>query len=148
MKRLLAALLCSFAMQVGNAQTPAPILPTEVELKASYCIAVTQNLLAMLQASPEVRQNTPDQIANSQTTLGTLQLYLMPRLPYLDPMSVAAAYQAGENDHRRFSVEAGNCNRACVAVVNGDIRACILGCANTASALKVRSCTGAAFLPF
>jgi hypothetical protein len=97
-----------------RAQLPPPPNPTD--LRAAYCIEVTKTMINMMQqalsevskplppnasaelakklsATIEIAQNG---LAAENATLRKLQLYLLPRMQYINPLGVVAAQRSAK----------------------------------------------------
>jgi len=107
-----AGLLISLSLALPGI-TDAQQLPNDADLRSAYCMPIEEGsvnllkqVLAQLVANTE--RPTPEQeraienyrqILQKQTsTLDRLRMYLMPRIPYLDPAALTAAKQRGTAD--------------------------------------------------
>ena len=110
MKLGIASLAVSVLLGVGNAN--AQRLPTDVELKAAYCVKVVQNAVevgkrasAETATSPSAKAFTDQLLKDSQDRLARLQSYLEPRMSSLEPVSMTAAMKRGESDAANYEQE-------------------------------------------
>ena len=146
-------------------------LPDEVELKAAYCIAVTQDQItnfssnrvdaekqldrtqderikSFLKESISVSKRVESELLDK---INRLQSFLLPRLPMLDTASVSAAYNRGQADVRKQS-EGGSSNRCtsrCQSLKSSQVSGCLTECMQE-DEIYVRTipCQKLAFLPF
>lgn len=142
MNRLLAIAFCVAMAEMCFAQTTGQRLPTDIELRAMYCIRITQEFLAPMQSAqnPDLQAN----IDKAESTLQRLRLYMLPRMSELDLTSSAAAYAAGKNGYQEFNQVVGQCILRC-----GQNSQCLKDCGNSNTTVKrVQSCGDATFLPF
>ncbi len=71
--------------------------PTETDLKAAYCIPTLQNAIEFLtkfEHSPNLKNLSDKYKAN----LERIQVYLIPRIDFIDPTAVMAATKSAELD--------------------------------------------------
>jgi len=93
----------------------AQVSPTEIDLKAAYCIQANQALLA------EQSGQEPKSLALAQMTSDTrdhidrLQGYLLPRLPELDALPLLAASRRADVDIAKLKSLAGSCRRQAIS---------------------------------
>jgi hypothetical protein len=151
--------------------------PTDADLKTAYCITVTQSVITnaqevLRQASPHVndldpgiRQVAASTIANANESitlandrLNRLQLYLMPRLQYLDTLALLAAMKRGETDSTKMyemsSQLMNRCASECTGPnVIGEAQDNSIKCATDCVVkdevvARVRSCLSITWIPF
>ncbi len=101
MRLCLAALVGALA--AGSSWgAPGASLPSDVELASAYCIGVLQRQLAMMDGivvKGGAESYATQQIRQHQQDLhDSLQSYLLPRMPYLDEMSLAGASARADAD--------------------------------------------------
>jgi hypothetical protein len=146
-------------------------LPTEVELRAAYCIPVLQNDItnlrkvlanvdAMLgridEAPPEARQHltetlqeskrdTPKQIEARESALNRLQLFILPRMQYLDASALLGAAARANADLQDSAAEVRRCTSECAA--NKD-SSCIKTCMGSDLQARLNACRNPTWLPF
>jgi hypothetical protein len=82
-------------------------LPTDNELRASYCITYLQGSIkfqqqAALSSDPTTVAQANAALTISQTSLHKLQLYLLPRVPYLNAMALMGASASAQDDINRL----------------------------------------------
>src|SRR5262245_30484472 len=79
-------------------------LPSEVDLRAAYCLRVVQYNLSVLKSAESsaqhqgIKETLAPVISTVDTNLRRLKQYLLPRIPYLDPDGLQAAVRRGEED--------------------------------------------------
>lgn len=124
-------------------------MPTEVDLKAAYCIPVFKNHIASFSGlaaagnPPAVIVAATKGLSQFESDLRRIRLYLVPRLEYLDSTALLAASKSGEEDIARSRAEPrGACFTQCKTVE------CAVACPESAETARLRSCAGARFLPF
>ena len=138
-------------------------LPDQTDLRAAYCIPIVKSWIALLpsqdspipaSATPAERQSTEEInqfMAKMRTQelerLRRLQLYVIPRLSYLDTTSMMAAMKSGEEDVARASFLADQCTTKC----SGQGSACISECGKNSSGeltARMKACSNTTWLPF
>lgn len=82
-------------------------LPTEIELRAAYCIRVIQkeneSLVRPDESSNALGKEVYDYLRLSNADkLNRLQSYLLPRIQYLDVIALRGATSRAERDHQTF----------------------------------------------
>jgi hypothetical protein len=114
--------------------------PTPTDLHAAYCVESLKEHLqfeeqalnsinALIAARPmppasaassagdqeltQTRTMTLQEISNSNASLQRIELYLNPRVGYLDPTGLMAAMVAAKNDVSRISATVRACSRQC-----------------------------------
>jgi hypothetical protein len=156
------ALAIAAMMMVGVAHAQLRV-PTDVELKAAYCLKITQGSIAKMQAitAREVDAYTQGLLANNlksaQDRLNRLQAYLSPRLTALDPGAMLLATKRGEQDSASYMDKAmpvaDKCAQSCgVANATAETREraekCVVSCMTDDEFVgRVASCTKLDWLP-
>lgn len=147
--KIMDARLCIMSLVLFSS-TPtsvnAQVLPDSTDLKAAYCIPI-----ARWASLTTVGEDTPEPFKTSLTAirdqgavnLRRLQLYLLPRIPQLETMSLVGAAKSAEEDMERLTVE----GKKCLNLNTDDERLRCIG-ATTETAKRVRSCKELSFLPF
>jgi len=146
----------------------AQVLPSQVDLRAAYCIPLLQYAVSEIEhIASLLRDNaqlfTPEHqavgravsektLSKTATNLRRLQLYLLPRLPYLAAYGIVAAKKSGEEDYARLKEDAKACDTKCNnAFANNSSAAlsCTLQC-NSDSPVRARMsiCEDLSWLPF
>lgn len=142
----LAALAClptpTFAQQ----------LPTDIDLRAAYCLPIVNDELATFQTpidpsvlTPQMKQGVESAIAEAQERANRLKRFLLPRVPYLDATALLAASTQGKQDEQRGLQDTRECFTSCQGA--SDSRACMTSCETDALA-RVRRCSKLDWLPF
>jgi len=127
-------------------------LPSQIDLKASYCLTVVQKQIGMVNEDIPKFRNYPtiypqlvDGLKKLNENLRRLQLYLVPRMSYLDPIGLLAARKRAEEDFEQISRDSDRCLKSCPDVQ------CQLNCDHSESedaSTRIRSCKDLSFLPF
>ena len=125
-------------------------LPNAVDLRAAYCLQVSQHNVGQLIGPPvdgEMPEATKQVLANTlekaRSNVRRLQLYLVPRIPQLDAFAISAATKSGDEDSALADRDLAQCYSTC------QIADCFNKCsANSAAVAKVRGCNDLSFLPF
>ena len=145
-------------------------LPNATDLKATYCIAVTKARVSVLRgAMAELTSNSDprlrdfaderqEDLREAEDLLNRLQLYLAPRVAYLDPTSLLAASRRGEIDIAafvpRWDTVFGKCAADCKLIGSSGAQyesavKCTAACTTQDDLLvRVRSYATETFLPF
>ena len=162
---LCAAVLATAA--VGQPQQAYPPItppmqartPSDIELKASYCVPVARNMVELLTKVPalpdaEGQKIAANAIADARDRLNRLQAYLAPRLSQLDSLSMLAAMKRGEADIARSDAKAAGMRDACegtckTGTVNLAWAQCMTECYRRDETLaRIQSCNNLTWLPF
>ncbi|MCI0558044.1 MAG: hypothetical protein MN733_06075 [Nitrososphaera sp.] len=158
--------------QLTFAQTENPSLhrqqvqlPNDVELKASYCLAVAKLTYSALVANtidsdvtdPDMRRILEKAVLTHNKVLeqkhdniNRIQSFLLPRLPYLELTSMLSAYYRGKADFSRQmkSVKGKECNVRCGIVDEGNIP-CHEQCMEEDElSRRIFQCRDLSFLPY
>lgn len=121
-------------------------LPNDVDLKAAYCIPI-----ARFASETLVGENMPEHFKKSlqdgkdegAANLRRLRLYLMPRVSYLDTMSLVGAAKSAEDDLAQIKAEVVKCDR--MSTMEEALKCLSV---ETEAVKRVRSCNVLSFLPF
>jgi hypothetical protein len=167
-KRVLVAILYLGLASHVDAQQPYD-LPTDTDLRAAYCLSVSQTMLADLErlqnqisanggAGAEADATTRNAIAGLSDRVSRLRAYVLPKAAANDngAIGLAAAAQRGRQD--LATLQSGSqiaaCTRSCAAKhightpeENQAMTQCVQGCAPDISR-KLRACTDLSWLPF
>lgn len=141
MSRLIFMLFFCAAIATAQGQ-----LPSDVDLKAAYCIPV-----ARVASQTNVTENMPESFKNNlrdiknngDINLRRLNLYLLPRLSQLDVMPLIGASKSAEEDLARSDADFMKCGSMST---DKDVLGCIA--VETEAVKRVRSCNVLSFLPF
>jgi hypothetical protein len=126
-------------------------LPNTVDLHATYCVAVLQYKLSLFNSMPpdtprEIQRGIAKEKDQASYNLSRLQLYLMPRVPHLDPVSLAFALESGDEDAPRAVQAAAQCVAKCAN--NADGGACLRKCAQESKVMsRTAICSDTSWLP-
>ena len=152
MRKLTIALI-SFALTASSAQ--AVQLPSQVDLKAAYCISVKQSQIAPFNEFSGIPNLTDDlkQMATASaeklnSDLRHLQRYLLPRLEYLDSSAIEAAMQQAKEDLPLASLDSNACLFLCSRDGKQGV-GCLTNCSEKSGVLtRIKTCNDLSFLPF
>lgn len=144
---IIAMLMAGSASNVSTAQIAMPgtlKLPTDIDLKAAYCLGTYKEVLAAdFSQSPDRSISQMNQ-KKAGINRDRIQAYLLPRLLYLDSTGIVVANSRGINDSRDATDAMGRCLSTC-----GPQSECVIKCANDDPAMiRVKSCSDPSFLPF
>ena len=154
MKRVVLLLTCSLAAS-GRAQEPQ--LPTDVELKASYCVAVTQGIIGMshgalssMKPDDPMYDSTAKTTAASEDNLRRLQGYLIPKISHLDAVALGVAHRRGQEDFATAKKAIMTCVDRCMSSPNlAAFTACNTKCrAEIPAITRTNRCNDVNWLPF
>ena len=159
--RLSPALCPLITVLVWSSLARAAELPSQVDLRAAYCIVILQDaysasvIASMGLTDTKDKEGTRKQLTDTETNLRRLQLYLLPRLPYLDTSGLLAATTSGKEDVARLQAHKQKCQTSCGPEVSSDPflhGMCMLGCHLEASkeptTARIRVCESLNWLPF
>ena len=123
----------------------AELLPSQVDLKAAYCLQVSQDAINQLNVpypneTELQRQLITDIINKANANLRHLQRYLVSRINYLDLLGVTAAKQQALDDESIKNQEVTHC-QLCQDI------SCENSCISSVNA-KFPNCNDLSFLPF
>jgi len=139
-------------------------LPTQIDLKAAYCIPIVKSYISLIssidtpgeqsatpregQPSDEINQLVRKLQSEEQERLRRLQLYLVPRLRYLDSASILAAMKSGEEDVARSNAISNECQAKCKGSSGS---ACLMDCVKSQKGEltgRMSACSNTGWLPF
>ena len=151
MRKLTLALI-SFALTASSAQ--AVELPSQVDLRAAYCISANKSAIAAFNGLSGIpnftdkdKQSITAQLGKLNSDLRHLQRYLIPRIKYLDSSAIEAAMQQAKEDLSP-SLDEDACIMSCS---QGGIEAaaCSTKCfGESGVSTRVKTCSDLSFLPF
>ncbi len=133
-------------------------LPSQVDLKAAYCISVIQDDVAALSTPDLSLPDAAKQLVaaareKAESNLRHLQRYLIPRIQYLDTGAILAAAQQGKEDSALISK--GHLGEACITSClprrqeAKAWKACMIKCMESDSTYaRLKTCSDLSFLPF
>lgn len=172
---LCAALLLGAAAQPSLAEAENPPLrglqrqlPNDVELKASYCLAIAKLQYSTLagrgpmKPDPDADAETRRIVADAEATrkkilakfednISRIQSFLAPKTTYLDAASMLTAYSRGEADYQRQreSFKSKECGDRCKDAASGGRGACEAKCMEEDDLnRRIFECRDLSFLPF
>lgn len=99
-------------------------LPSEIDLRAAYCIPVVQNSIKVTksfidadaeQSSTKSSKILEDTLAEHTEYLRRLQLYLLPRISHLEPLGLETAMQRAKEDLAKSEQHGKSCQTKCKA---------------------------------
>jgi hypothetical protein len=144
--------------------------PSQVDLKAAHCEPILQRQVAVLNNAQSIeglmdedRRFVAERADKLRSSLRRLEMYLVARTQYVDPIGMAVAQQAGEEDWARWQRDLAACkttckNTTCLAKCRGDREycdltcgdpPCVAQCSKKSEALaRIETCKGVPFLPF
>jgi hypothetical protein len=165
--------LCACLAIIWFARTAAAqeSLPTDVELHSAYCIPVlrwqiqfSRQVVDQADAgeksaqTPELRQqaatvkgNLLKFVADLESSLNRLQLYLFPRMQHRDPFALLAASKRAEADLKEFQQRTDRCPSECGldgVPKNEQQQACFETCTDKDLTSRIRACATPTWLPF
>ena len=159
-------------LPAGSSIAQAP-LPTETELRAAYCIPVLQDDIAGLHelldsimesmaavtddVPPAMRQEWKDSIEKSkrdlpehikarESALNRVQLFIIPRMRYLDPAALLSATARAKADIQENAADTRKCTNQCTT--SGQIKSCMSACVNSDLSARLDACRNPTWLPF
>jgi hypothetical protein len=146
-----SAKAATFALLAVCATAQAQELPSAIELRATYCVAVLQYQLALFNSMPpdtpaEIQSGILEEKERVSSNLHRLQRFLMPRVPLLEPASLALALDAGDQDAEHATQEAARCVDRCED--EADAGACVHQCREQSAVItRVRLCDDTSWYP-
>jgi hypothetical protein len=157
-RSLLLALLLSLCVGI-RAQT-VDDAPNNTDLHAAYCIPVVQSQLDIVVKNypgigtasqpADIPQLALSYWREYSDRVDHLRSYLMPRLQFVDPISLAAARKRGQTDEARLSdPQLSACSVKCLEGARDGkaVEACVRSC-NPELFTRVWSCNDLSWLPF
>ncbi len=156
-------------------------LPTDVELRSAYCIPVLQNDISVLQQALATANSGIDHITDipvqsgrdavlqayqrgqrefekaiteRQSALNRLQLYITPKIPYLDVDSLMAATSRAKADIQQFDTKSKSCTLECMGPLKSDSAEksdpvfCFKTCSGVELNDRLAACRNPTWLPF
>ena len=156
-RAIVAAAAIALGLDIANAQQ----MPTEVELKAAYCIAVTKKQIEGMAhakvSDAAAQQYISTMLRDEKDRLKKLQRYFTPRIQTLEPIPILAAMNRGEADYtnynQRMNEVAPNCIIDCQVLnstgeVQGKAKQCLSRCLEKDELIaRVDSCSKLNWLP-
>lgn len=139
-------------------------LPNDVELKASYCMAVVKHQYAWFSSiessaksatDPRTKNIYEEVVPISKSAMqklddkiNRLKSFLLPRVSYLDSTAMLSAYHRGEADIGR-QMENSQCIDQCINVRANMRGLCLTECQNKDELTRrISQCADLSFLPY
>lgn len=149
------------ALALGLNFANAQQAPTDIELKAAYCLAVTRKQVEGMEqakvSDPEVKKNLSTTLRDAKVRLSKLQRYVTPRVQTLEPMPIVSEMNRGEADYTDYNQRMGEVAPACIISCQlldstGEARrkamACLNRCVEQDELIaRVNSCSRLTWLP-
>lgn len=154
-------------------------LPTDTELRAAYCVRVLQSDIANLhslragiddsaarinEVPPDLRQQVlrtleeskrdlPQKLSERETALNRVQLFILPRMRYLDSTALLAATRRADSDLQESAAVGSKCVRECSEPTRGDgaddrSASCLRTCMGGDLQSRLEACRNPTWLPF
>jgi len=145
------ATAAALALLAACSGAEAQQLPSAIELRATYCVAVLQYQLALFNSMPpdtpaEIQSGILEEKEHVSFNLHRLQRFLAPRVPHLEPASLALALDAGDQDAEHATQEAARCVDRCED--ESDAGACLDQCRDQSEVVtRVRLCDDTSWYP-
>lgn len=138
----------------------AQVQPNPIDLKASYCLIVNANELAiqkkLLDTVPandiDTREQAQLPVDETSQRIGTLRGYLAPRAPHLDQIPLTAAQRQADDDLSTIGSDSvRSCAQRCGALPQAQSQmsayaTCTQACAPE-PLTRIRACTDLSWLP-
>lgn len=137
------------ALCAMSANAAAQTLPDSIDLRAAYCIPITQNAISVLGSFSQDGRALPAdaddllmrELTKARDNLAHMQRYLLPRLSALEVGPLMAARQQALSDIRTNQALANSCLSKCKDAE------CLSQCAGE-PAQRMRKCQSSDWLPF
>jgi hypothetical protein len=151
MRTLPIVILLMVASSVGASE-----LPSEIDLRASYCIPIVQHFISHVKSDipdekdPKTQAAKKEVLTETQVDLRRLQLYLFPRIPHLEKAGVAAAMMRAEEDWAKSGEHGKACSAKCAHLRRADSwLSCHKPCTdNNPFHPRMKACFELSWLPF
>lgn len=176
---VVTSLFLSLPMFFPTTAFPQRPLPTDTELRAAYCVPVLQsdiadlrkllaevdNSIERIQDTPlEIRQQVlktlqeskrdlPQKIAERESALNRVQLFILPRMRYLDTSALLGATQRGASDIQQWATVTSKCARQCRQrstdeATSDQYSSCLKTCTSGDLEIRLSACRNPTWLPF
>jgi hypothetical protein len=141
-------------MLVSGVEAEAQELPSEIDLRAAYCFAVTQH--GVHKAKAQIAEGDPDLqeflvpiLTELTEHLRRLGIYLLPRLSHLDKLGLTAAMERGKEDIVRSDAYYETCHKKCDSLRTVERVACSEKCSDANPfTSRLKTCGDLSWLPF
>lgn len=138
------------------------VLPTDADLKSSYCMGVLEQRIAGLSEkndgiAPQLREVLDGYRVQSQNDLDRLRSYVLPRLPHLEALGLVIAKDRGNTDYAAAQRAVRACVNSCLPNAKGlteqdsavKYSSCSKSCEGAEPAIeRTKSCDKITWLPF
>ena len=153
MKKILLGALLMASLNANSQSLP---LPSDSELKASYCIAVKQKHLELIDSilrdpsNDSVREFSNKSRADTLYQLDRLKKYLIPRMFHLDPTGLVMARQSAEADIAQSMSNASGCFESCGKLSGGPKiqQTCSQKCFDNPITKRFAACNDLTWMPY
>ena len=128
-------------------------MPTDTELHAAYCVAVLQRDVAVMQSAIEQANrylteselkaaDLPSELAENQSRLARFQLYIAPRVPFLEAYPLLESTRIAEADMRESRALLDSCAKrfGVTPPVDSSMAACMHTCSAGELMTRLESC--------
>lgn len=134
--------------------------PTDIDLKASYCLGITESRITNWQdyvkteQTEELKALMQKASASAENDLNRLKSYIFPKIGYLDATGLIAAKERAYADFRDVLRQRGVCRERCptAGLSHKDMdkwNRCIDTCnAEEPAVARAKTCDRVDFLPF
>ena len=132
-----------------NSNAQADPLPSQVDMKAAYCVQSIQDAINLLNVPDSNDSDEGKKIISATIEIGNANLrhlrrYLVARLQYLDPLAITAAKQQAIDNRTLWVKDLTTCNEPCISKQDWG---CVKNCTVSVNA-KFPNCSDLSFLPF
>jgi hypothetical protein len=131
-------------------------LPSEVDLRAAYCLPIVQHDIHFFTSATREEQD-PDVkafydkklIPRLTEDLRRLRLYLLPRLHHLDSVGITIAIQRAKADLAKHEADWKTCTATCDQGSNALYVSCVSACKTDPTFdIRLKGCADLRWLPF
>ena len=132
-----------------NNITLAREYPTTIDLRAAYCIKVTQNLIGLLKPFEQMSEEMKSAIQEEESKLNKLQTFVKERIGYIYSQPIITAMQSAIKDWEDSNKE----SKKCLANKGGNqsfetAQECIDNSPANDLTLRLRRCNSINWLPY
>ena len=125
--------------------------PTDLDLKASYCLRLIQDTLSDLKDYvPGKDESLDNLVRDARDRADRLRSYLFPRVPYLDATGLLAASQRADVDRGKYLQIVSACTGGDCAANETPTQCAVrkMACVKGDAVERVYSCAKLTWLPF
>jgi hypothetical protein len=132
-------------------------LPSEVDLRAAYCIPIIQRSVDEMMSGensvkdPEQKARLAYSLSKARTDLRRLRMYLVPRIEHLDPFELAVASKRGKEALVEENEYLNQCAPKCGRIDNefSEWGPCLMKCfTGNPVRTRTKACFDLSWLPF